>query len=85
MIVSHAKPVRCFYSRLTNIFALSLLSHLNSEGVIIKIRSNYMKRYLLLKSTAGIWKAAARSIIVHTLASLRILDSLEHSHFMGGS
>ena len=26
----------------------------------------------------------SRSIIVHTLLSLRILHSLEHSHFMGG-
>ena len=29
-------------------------------------------------------KKMSRSIIVHTLLSLRILHSLEHSHFMGG-
>ena len=29
-------------------------------------------------------KTMSRSIIVHTLLSLRILHSLEHSHFMGG-
>ena len=29
-------------------------------------------------------KMMSRSIIVHTLLSLRILHSLEHSHFMGG-
>ena len=30
-------------------------------------------------------KTMSRSIIVHTSLSLRILHSLEHSHFMGGS
>ena len=30
-------------------------------------------------------KSMSRSIIVHTSLSLRILHSLEHSHFMGGS
>ena len=30
-------------------------------------------------------KTMPRSIIVHTSLSLRILHSLEHSHFMGGS
>ena len=29
-------------------------------------------------------KTMSRSIIVHTLLSLRILHSLEHPHFMGG-
>ena len=29
-------------------------------------------------------KTMSGSIIVHTLLSLRILHSLEHSHFMGG-
>ena len=30
-------------------------------------------------------KTMSRSIIIHTSLSLRILHSLEHSHFMGGS
>ena len=29
-------------------------------------------------------KTMSRSIIIHTSLSLRILHSLEHSHFMGG-
>ena len=38
-----------------------------------------------LKIQAPPAKTMSRSIIVHTSLSLRILHSLEHSHFMGGS
>ena len=39
----------------------------------------------IFKIQAPPGKTMSRSIMVHTSLSLRILHSLEHSHFMGGS
>ena len=68
--------------RYIDILIIIITYHLYYNALFLAAASLFLFSFFLIQAPPA--NTMSRSIIVHTSLSLRILHSLEHSHFMGG-